>query len=417
MKGENVNMNGIIVGLDIGTTKVSAVIGRQNENGITEVRGVGVSRSYGLKNGIVNNIDNTAESIRHAIDAAEMMAGDDVEAVYVGISGQHVAGQAAKGVVAITNRAKTITNTEVRRVIEQAQAIVMPSDREILHILSREFSVDDQRGIKDPIGMSGIRLEADVHIITGLTSNIQNIIKAVEKSGLQYEGIVFSPLAASDTILGLDEKDLGVALVDIGGGTTDIIIYFEGGVIHSSVLPVGGIHVTNDISFGIKTPLESAEEIKNKYGCAVLDLVDPSDMIDAPSVGGRAPRRLYRQELTQIIEPRMTEIMEMIDRELIKCGKKDFLGAGVVLTGGTAMMEGVIEAAEKVFNLPVRVGVPGESKELAGLKDKVAAPQFTSAVGLLEYGCKMNLFREKNPARKKRESFFGRMKKWFDDYM
>lgn len=407
-------MDDIVVGLDIGTTKVCAVIGRQDENGMTEIVGVGVAPSLGLKNGIIVNIDNTASSIRQAIDAAEMMAGYDVDSVYVGISGQHITGQGAKGVVAITNKNKTISGTEVRRVIEQAQAIVIPVDREILHILSREFSVDDQKGIKDPIGMSGVRLEADVHIITGMTASIQNMIKAVEQSGLRYQGIVFNPLASSDTVLGQDEKDLGVALVDIGGGTTDTMVYSEGGVIHSSVLPVGGIHVTSDISIGIRTPLDSAEMLKRGYGCAVLDLVDPSDMIDVPSVGGRPPRRLYRQELAQIIEPRMTEIMEMIDHELIKNGKKDFLAAGVVLTGGVAMMDGVIEAAERVLNMPVRIGI---AKELAGLKDKVATPQFTNGVGLLKYGCKMNRYRDKNPVRKKRESLFRRVKQWFDDYM
>jgi cell division protein FtsA len=414
MKGNNITED-VVVGLDIGTTKTCAIIGRFDENKMIEITGVGAAPSTGLKNGIVVNIDNTAASIKKAVEDAEFMSGCQVGSVYVGISGQHIRGEASKGVVAITNKNRTITPAEVRRVVEASQAIVIPVDREILHVLSKEFSVDDQTGIKDPIGMSGVRLEAEVHIITGASASIQNMIKAVERSGFRYNGIVFSPLASSDSVISLDEKELGVALVDIGGGTTDIIIYFEGGVVYSSVLPVGGIHVTNDISIGLMTSLDSAEMIKRGYGCAVPDLVDPSDMVDVPSVGGRTPRRLYRQELTQIIEARMTEIMEMVDQELIKSGKKDFLAAGVVLVGGACMMDGSIEAAEKVLNIPVRIGVP---KDVSGLKDIIATPQYAQGVGLLKYGSRMNQYRAKNNKySKNKPSFLSKIQRMFDDYM
>ncbi|MCL2026298.1 MAG: cell division protein FtsA [Leptospirales bacterium] len=413
MKGNNIAED-IVVALDVGTTKTCVVIGRSDENNMIEIVGVGSAPSTGLTNGIILNIDDTAASIRKAVEEAEFMSGYQVGSVYVGLSGQHIKGQASKGVIAVTNRNRTITSAEVRRVVDAAQAVVIPMDREILHVLSREFSVDDQKGIRDPIGMSGVRLEADVHIITGATASIQNMIKAVEKSGFRYLGMVFSPLASSDAIISLDEKDLGVALVDIGGGTTDIIVYSEGGVAYSSVLPVGGLHVTKDISAGLMTSLESAEIMKRAHGCAVIELVDPSDMVDVPSVGGRAPRKLYRQELAHIIEARMTEIMEMIDQELIKSGKKEFLNAGIVLVGGACMMPGSLEAAEKVFNIHVKIGEP---VDVSGLKDIVATPQFAHSVGLLKYGNKINQLRAKNFYGKKKPSVFSKIKKLFDDYM
>ncbi|HSA14740.1 MAG TPA: cell division protein FtsA [Spirochaetota bacterium] len=407
-------MGDMIVGLDVGTTKTCAVIGHENENGQVEVVGVGVSPSKGLKNGVIVNIDNTASAITKAVEDAELMAGHEVAGVLVGISGQHVKGENSRGVVAISNRSRTISPVEVKRVIEAAQAVVIPVDREILHVLSKEFSVDDQTGIKDPIGMSGVRLEAEVHIITGATTSIQNMIKSVDKAGFQCQDIIFNPLASADAVLSRDESELGVALVDIGGGTTDIIVYLEGGVAYSSVLSVGGIHVTNDISIGLRTPIESAEMIKKKYGCAVLDLVDASEMVEVPSVGGRAPRRLFRQELTQIIEPRMTEIMDMVDQELVRSGKKDMLAAGIVLTGGGSMVEGAIESAERVFNMPVRVGVP---TDIVGLKDVVSTPQYANGVGLLKYGIRLNKFRVRSRYDRGTAGFVERIKKWLNDYL
>jgi len=406
-------MEDIIVGLDIGTTKTCAVIGFLNENNQVEIAGVGVAPSKGLKNGVIVNIENTSASIVKAIEDAELMAGYEVNSVFVGISGQHIKGENSRGVVAIANRNRTISPIEVKRVIEAAQAIVIPVDREIMHVLSKEFTVDDQSGIKDPVGMSGVRLEAEVHIITAATTSIQNMIKSVAKAGYQHRDIVFNPLASADAVLSKDEKELGVALIDIGGGTTDIIVYFEGGVAYSAVLPVGSIHITNDISIGLRTSLEAAEMIKKKHGCADLSLVDASEVVEVPSVGGRAPRRLFRQELTQIIQPRVTEIMEMVDHELIKSGKKDMLSAGIVLTGGGSMLEGCIEAAERVFNMPVRIGLP---VDIVGLKDVVATPQYANGVGLLKYGIRMNRFRSQGRFGKKNSGIISTISKIFKDY-
>ena len=407
-------MEDIIVGLDIGTTKTCAVIGFLNENNQVEVAGVGVAPSKGLKNGVIVNIDNTAASIVKAIEDAELMAGYEVSSVFVGISGQHIKGENSKGVVAIANLNRTISQVEVKRVIEAAQAIVIPVDREIMHVLSKEFTVDDQSGIKDPVGMSGVRLEAEVHIITAATTSIQNMIKAVGKAGFQHRDVVFNPLASADSVLARDERELGVALIDIGGGTTDIVVYLEGGVAYSSVLPVGSIHITNDISIGLRTSIESAEMIKKKYGCADLSLVDASELVDVPSVGGRAPRRLFRQELTQIIQPRVSEIMEMVDHELMKSGKKDMLAAGIVLTGGGSMLEGCVEAAERVFNMPVRIGIPSD---IVGLKDVVATPQYANGVGLLKYGIRMNRFRGQGKFGKTKPGIVSRLKRVFEEYL
>ncbi len=407
-------MEDIIVGLDIGTTKTCAVIGFLNENNQVEVAGVGVAPSKGMKNGVIVNIDNTAASVVKAIEDAELMAGYEVSSVFVGISGQHIKGENSKGVVAIANRNRTISQVEVKRVIEAAQAIVIPVDREIMHVLSKEFTVDDQGGIKDPVGMSGVRLEAEVHIITAATTSIQNMIKAVGKAGFQHRDVVFNPLASADSVLARDERELGVALIDIGGGTTDIVVYLEGGVAYSSVLPVGSIHITNDISIGLRTSIESAEMIKKKYGCADLSLVDASELVDVPSVGGRAPRRLFRQELTQIIQPRVSEIMEMVDHELMKSGKKDMLAAGIVLTGGGSMLEGCVEAAERVFNMPVRIGIP---VDIVGLKDVVATPQYANGVGLLKYGIRMNRFRGQGKFGRTKPGIVGRLKRVFEEYL
>ncbi len=407
-------MEDIVVGLDIGTTKTCAVIGFENENSQIEIAGVGTAPSRGLKNGIIINIDNTVSSIEKAIENAESMALREVTDVYAGISGDHIQSQNSKGIVAVTNRNRTVSGYEVKKVIEGAQAIVIPVDREILHVLSTDFAVDGQWGIDDPIGMSGIRLEAEVHIVTGSTASIQNVLKSINKAGYQCRDIVFNPLASVDAVISKEEKELGVVLIDIGGGTTDIIMYMNGGVIFSSVLKVGGMHVTNDISEGLKCPIDSAELIKRKHGCAVIDLVDPSEMIEVPSVGGRPPRNLFRQELTQIIEPRMTEIMEMVDHELLKSGKKERLRAGIVLTGGGSMIDGSIEAAEKVFNIPVKIGV---SEGIVGLEDEVSTPQFANAVGLLKYGIRLNKFKESSRFRGKKTGFFDKIKKWFEDYL
>ena len=407
-------MENIIVGLDIGTAKTCVVIGFENENNQVEVAGVGTAPSKGLKNGVIVNIDNTIASIVNAIENAESMALREVSSVFVGISGEHVQGQNSKGIVAITNKNRTISNYEVKKVIESAQAIVIPVDREIIHVLSTDFAVDGQWGIYDPVGMSGVRLEAEVHIITGSSMSIQNVLKSVNSAGYECCDIIFNPLASASSVISKEEKELGVMLINIGGGTTDIIVYLNGGVVYTSVLKVGGIHVTNDISEGLKCPLDVAELIKKKYGCAVIDLVDPADMIEVPSVGGRPPRSLFRQELTQIIEPRMTEIMDMVDHELLKSGKKDRLRAGIVLTGGGSMMDGSIEVAEKIFNTPVKIGVP---EGITGLGEEVATPQYSNGVGLLKYGIQMNKFRSSPRFEKEKGSLFGKLKRWFEDYL
>ncbi len=411
---EDTIMENMVVGLDIGTTKTCAVIGFLNENKQIEVVGVGVAPSKGLKSGVIVNIDNTVASIIKAIDDAELMGGCEVNSVFVGITGQHIKGENSRGVVAVANRNRTITPVEMKRVIEAAQAIVIPMDREIIHVLSKEFTVDDQTGIKDPIGMSGVRLEAEVHIITGSTTSIQNLVKSVNKAGFVCNDIVFSPLASAESTLSRDEKDLGVALVDIGGGTTDIMVFIEGGVAYSAVLGIGGIHVTNDISIGLRTPIDSAEVIKKKYGCAVVDLVDASETIEVPSVGGRAPRRLFRHELAQIIEPRVIEIMEMVDNELAKSGKKEILAAGVVLTGGGSMIEGTVDAAERVLNMPVRVGLP---ENIVGLKDVVSTPMYANGVGLLRYGAKMGQLRQTRKTPGGLKSLKDKLRQIFNDYL
>lgn len=411
---EDTIMENMVVGLDIGTTKTCAVIGFLNENKQIEVVGVGVAPSKGLKSGVIVNIDNTVASIIKAIDDAELMGGCEVNSVFVGITGQHIKGENSRGVVAVANRNRTITPVEMKRVIEAAQAIVIPMDREIIHVLSKEFSVDDQTGIKDPIGMSGVRLEAEVHIITGSTTSIQNLVKSVNKAGFVCNDIVFSPLASAESTLSRDEKDLGVALVDIGGGTTDIMVFIEGGVAYSAVLGIGGIHVTNDISIGLRTPIDSAEVIKKKYGCAVVDLVDASETIEVPSVGGRAPRRLFRHELAQIIEPRVIEIMEMVDNELAKSGKKEILAAGVVLTGGGSMIEGTVDAAERVLNMPVRIGLP---ENIVGLKDVVSTPMYANGVGLLRYGAKMGQLRQTRKTPGGLKSLKDKLRQIFNDYL
>jgi len=407
-------MDEIVVGLDIGTTKTCAVIGFENENKLIEIAGVGIAQSKGLKSGNIVNIDSTVSAIEKAAENAESMALQEVTSVYAGISGDHIQGQNSKGIVAITNKNRTITSYEVEKVIEAAQAVVIPVDREILHVLTTDFAVDGQWGIDDPIGMSGVRLEAEVHIVTGSSTSIQNVLKSISKAGYQCEDIVFNPLASAEAVLSKEEKELGVVLIDIGGGTTDIIMYLNGGVVFSSVLKVGGIHVTNDISEGLKCPVDSAEIIKKKYGCSVIDLVDPSEVIEVPSVGGRPPRNLFRQELTQIIEPRMTEIMDMVDHELTRSGKKERLRAGIVLTGGGSMIDGCVEVAEKIFNIPVKIGIP---EDLAGLSGEVSTPQFSNGVGLLKYGIRRNKFKDNRRFKNKKVSFSSRLKKLLEDYL
>ncbi len=375
----------IVAGLDVGSSKVTACIGSLDEEGKPAIVGIGTSKSEGIKHGVVVNIESIQSSIKGAIEQAELMAGVVVEDLYLGISGPHIDNINSKGLIAISNRSQTVSSDDVRRVIEQARAVMIPADHEVIHVLSKEFKVDDQAGVKQPIGMTGIRLEADVHIITGLISAIQNLYKGVAAHGYKIADIVFSPLASSEILLSEDEKELGIVLIDIGGGTTDILVYIDGGVSYSCSIPVAGSHVTSDISIGLRTPMPAAEDIKLKYGCANTTLIDPAEYIQVPSVGGRPERRLNRQELCQIIEPRVEEIMQLVDEKLIESGKKPFISAGAVVTGGGVNLEGCLDVVERILNIPVRIGYP---QGIIGLKEFAQDTSLSTAVGLVQYGAR-----------------------------
>jgi cell division protein FtsA len=405
----------IIVGLDIGTTKICAVIGEVNEEREVEIVGVGTCRSRGLRRGVIVNLDSTVRSIESAVSEAELMAGVKVESVYAGLAGVHIKGLNSHGVIAI-NRRGEVTKADVSRVIDAAKAIAIPLDQEIIHILPQQFIVDGHNGIKDPIGMSGVRLEVEVHIITGATASAQNIKKSIHRAGFIVDDIVLEPLAASIAVLTEDEKELGVVLVDIGGGTTDIVIFVDGSIWHTQVLSIGGNNVTKDISIGLRTPIEEAEKIKVKYGCASSSLVNDRELIEVPSVGGRSPRTLPRHLLSEIITPRMEEIFRLIQREIRKSGYENLIGAGVVLTGGTSMMEGIVELAEQVFDLPVRVGTP---RGVKGLVDVVNSPLYATGAGIVCFGAKNRFSGKEGRFRENRNLFgrlFGRIRDWTKEY-
>lgn len=381
----------LIVGLDIGTTKVCAIIGERTENGL-DIIGIGTQPSEGLRKGVVVNIDSTIESVRKAIEEAEIMSGCRIKSVYAGIAGGHIKSFNSYGIVAV--KGSEVDESDVKRAIEAAKAVAMPLDREVLHIIPQYYIVDDQDGVKDPIGMSGVRLEVKVHIVTGAVTSIQNIIKSVNGVGLEINDIILEQLAASDAVLSPDEKELGVALVDIGGGTTDIAVYSEGSIKHSAVLPLGGSYLTNDIAVGLRTPVTEAEKVKVKYGCAFTSLIPQDEMIEVPSVGGREPRRVSRQVLGGIIEPRMDEILNLVCREIVKSGYEERLAAGIVLTGGTALLQGITELSEQIFNMPVRRGVP---VEIGGVAEIVNSPLYATVIGLILHGSR---FQTKNAFKK-----------------
>jgi cell division protein FtsA len=372
----------MIVGLDLGTTKTCAIIGEITDTGI-DIVGLGTYPSEGLRKGVVVNIDSTVESIKGAVEEAEHMSGCEISSVYAGVAGGHIKGQNSLGIVAVKGR--EVDEDDVERAIEASTAIAMPADREILHTLPQCFVVDEQDGIKDPVGMSGVRLEAKVHIVTGAVSSIQNIVKSVNRVGLDLNGIVLEQLASGEAVLSSDERDLGVVLIDIGGGTTDIAVFSEGSIKHTAILPVGGNYVTSDIAAGLRTPLSDAEKIKIKYGSAFSSLIQKDEVIEVPSVGGREPREVSRQILGRVIEARMDEILNLAYKEIIKSGHEELLAAGVVLTGGAAILDGVTELAEQIFNMPVRRGYP---KGIGGLTDIVNSPLYATAVGLVIYGSK-----------------------------
>ncbi|MEQ9496379.1 MAG: cell division protein FtsA [Deltaproteobacteria bacterium] len=375
--GKNEN---IVVGLDIGTTKICAIVGEVTPDGI-DVIGIGTSMSKGLRKGVVINIASTVESIRAAVEEAELMAGCEVSTVYTGISGGHIRGFNSHGIVAVKD--EEIREMDVARVIDAAKAVAIPMDREVIHILPQEYLIDDQDGIKEPLGMHGVRLEAKVHIVTAAATSAQNIIKCANRTGLDVAAIVLQQLASAEAVLTEDEKDLGVCLVDIGGGTADLAIYSEGAIVHTSVLPLGGNHLTTDIALGIRTPQNEAETIKRNFGCALVEQVDAEEMIEVPSVGGRRPRALSRQILCEIIEARVEEIFQLVREEIRNTAYEDLLASGVVLTGGTSQLSGIAEIAEDVLGLPIRIGIP---RDVGGLVDVVRSPAHATGVGLILHG-------------------------------
>ena len=376
----------VIVGLDIGTTKVCAIIGRINEYEGVDIVGVGVAPSRGLRKGVVVNIESTVNSVATAIEKAELMAGIEVKSVFAGIAGGHIEGINSRGVVAVSTRNREISELEVERVIDAAKALALPMEREVIHVIPQEFVIDNQDGIKDPIGMNGVRLEAEVHIVTGAVASAQNIVKSVNRAGYTVNDIVLEPLASAMATLKDDEKELGVVLIDIGGGTTDVLIYLNGSIWHTNVLAMGGNHVTNDISIGLRTPVNAAEEIKHKWGVASSSLVEPDEIIEVPNVGGRNPSRMPRQILAEIVQPRMEEIFFLVKEELDKKDFKELLAGGIVLTGGASQLEGCDKLAEDVFGMPVRIGTPAG---INGLVEEVTSPEFATGVGLVHYGVKV----------------------------
>ncbi len=366
----------LIVGLDIGTSKVVALVGEIGLDGSIEVLGLGSQPSRGLKKGVVVNIESTVQSIQRAVEEAELMAGCEIHSVFAGIAGSHVRSLNSHGVVAI--RDKEVTQSDVEHVIDAAKAVAIPADQKILHVLPQEFIVDGQEGIRDPIGMSGVRLEAKVHIVTGADSAAQNIEKCIQRCGLEVDDVVLEQLASSFAVLTEDEKELGVCLVDIGGGTTDLAVFANGAIRHTAVIPIAGDQVTNDIAVSMRTPTQYAEDIKIRYACALSQLANPDESIEVPSVGDRPARRLARQTLAEIVEPRYEELFGLVREELRRSGFEEVIAAGIVLTGGSAKMEGAIELAEEVFHVPVRLGLP---QSVQGLSDVVRNPYFPRVLG------------------------------------
>ena len=401
----------IIVGLDIGTTKVCAVVGEARPDGV-EIIGMGSHPSEGLRKGVVINIEHTVNSIKEAIEEAETMAGCEISAVYAGIAGGHIKGFNSHGVIAL--KEKEVTKKDIDRVIEAASAVAIPMDREVIHTLVQEFIVDEQGGILDPLGMSGVRLEAKIHIVTGAVTSAQNIVKCANRAGLDVCDIILQSLASSEAVLSKEERNLGAAIIDFGGGTTDTAIFSGGSIKHTSVLPLGGDNLTYDIAVGLRTPKLEAEKIKIRYGCGLSSLIGRDETIEVPGVGGRKPRVLSRQVLGEILEPRVEEIFSLIYSELTRSGHEDTISSGVVITGGSAELQGVTELAEQIFNSPARVGYP---QGMSGLVEIVNKPMYATAVGLVLYGSKTNKKAKKFRIRDTNifNRVMGRMKKWFKD--
>jgi cell division protein FtsA len=404
----------LVVGLDIGTTKVCAIVAEMNGGGVVDIIGIGHSPSRGLRKGVVVNIEATVDSIRRAVEDAELMAGVEIRSAFVGIAGGHIKGINSRGVIAVSGKNREVTQQDIDRVIDAAKAVALPVDREVIHVLPQEFMIDDQGGIKEPLGMCGIRLEAEVHIVTGAVASAQNIIKCANKAGLEVQDIVLQQLASSEATLTPEERELGCILVDVGGGTTDVAVFVEGSIYHTAVLAVGGDMLTNDIAIGLRTPHPEAESLKRKYGCALASMTRPEEKIEVPSVGGRRPRVLTRQTLCEIVQPRLEELFMLVDREVRRAGYTGRVNSGVVVTGGASIMEGVPELAEQIFDMPVRRGVP---RGVGGLTDVISSPMYATGVGLGIYGAAHRDRRKFRQVTDRNifDKVVVRMKEWFGE--
>lgn len=403
--------NSYIVGLDIGTKKVAAVIGEITEEKKVEIIGIGTAESRGLRKGVVVNLDATVDAIKKAQEEAELMAGVEIDAAFIGISGAHIKSFNSRGVIAVSGKNREISRDDINRVIDQSKAVSIPPDREIIHIIPQEFVVDEQDGIKDPLGMSGIKLEVNVHIVTGAITSVQNLRTCVARAGIEIEQVVLNQIATSASVLTHDEMELGVGLIDIGGGTTEVAIFERGSLWYTSVIPIGGDNFTNDIAVGLRTPIPDAEKIKKKYGCVAHPLGEEQETIEVPTVGrGKKPRVLSRQLLADIIHPRAEEIFRLVDNDIKRMGYEKSLNSGVVIAGGTALLEGLEEVAEEIFDLPVRRGDPSG---VGGLVDRVSTPDYATTVGLVLYG--YNQVKEKGLPRDRKKGFWPKLKDWLKE--
>ncbi len=399
----------LVVGLDIGTSKIVAIVGEVTDEGGFEIIGMGSHPSRGLKKGVVVNIETTVNAIQRALEEAELMADCKIADVYTGIAGSHIKSFNSQGMVAIKD--KEVSQMDIDRVIETAKAVHIPNDQQILHILNQEFIIDGQEDVREPLGMSGVRLEVKVHIVTGAVSAAQNIVKCVRRCGLEVRDLILQPLASAMAVISEDEKDLGVCLVDIGGGTTDLAVFTHGAIRHTAVIPIAGDQITNDIARALRTPTKDAEEIKQRFGCALSQLADPQEMVEVPGVGERSPRQLSRKTLAEVIEPRVEELYALVQSELRRSGYEELLSSGIVLTGGSSLMRGMVELGEEVFHMPVRIGQPNYNGSLA---DVVRNPRYATCVGLLLAG--MQQRQQHQAARMKISSFrqiLERMRAWF----
>lgn len=404
-----------VVGLDIGTTKICALVGRRDLEGKIEILGLGLSPSKGLRKGMVVDIEHTVQSITRAVEEAEAQAGVEIIGIYAGIAGGHIEGLNRSGAVAVAHPDKEITRKDVERAINAAQVVAIPPDREVIHVLPQDFTIDNQDGIKEPVGMSGVRLEARIHIVTGAVAAAQNIVKSVNRAGFRVEDIILQPLASAEAVLTPEEKELGVILVDIGGGTSDITLFLEGNVWHTAVLSMGGDQVTNDIAIGLSAPISGAEKIKKSYGSSLTSLVGEEEMIRIPGIGGRKDHPLKRRVLSEIIQPRMEEIFSLVNEEIRKTGYEDLVNAGVVITGGASLTEGMVELAEQVLDVPVRLGLP---QGVSGLTSNVNSPIYATGVGLVMQGLRYRA--QGRPSRFTEDHLFtkitDRMKEWLKEF-